>query len=399
VACHAGTAARPARLELADILRSHAPPLATLTADRARVVRALVSCRTAALGGHLQRCDNCGREVPSYNSCRNRHCPKCQSLKAAVWVESRCADLLPVHYFHQVFTAPECLRPLFLALPRVAHPLLLTAAAETLLELSRTNLGATPGFIAMLHTWTQTLEHHPHVHCIITGGGLSLDGQAWVRCRPRFFLPVRKLSQVFRGKLLDKLATAFRREPLASRWPAGMLLVRQAARRRRWVVYCKAPLAGPEQVLRYLGRYTHRIAIGNERLIDLRDGQVTFSAKDRARQRRLVLRLPAEEFVRRFLLHALPRGLVRVRHYGLLANGVKTRRLDLCRRLLDAPCDPKPTPAETPSWADTYRRFAGRDPLLCPHCGRGRLVVVAELRPTPPRPPAVYPKPRPPPPP
>jgi hypothetical protein len=310
---------------LADILRAHAPPLAELTAVRARVVRALLACRTAALGGHLRRCERCGREVPRYNSCRNRHCPKCQSLKAAVWVEARRAEILPLPYFHLVFTVPESLRPLFLALPRLVHPLLFAAVAETLLDVSRTNLGAAPGFILLLHTWTQLLEFHPHLHCIVTGGGLSLDGQAWVRCRPRFFLPVRKLSQVFRGKLLHKLETASTRQPLASRWPAAKLLLRQAAR-RPWVVYCKAPLAGPEQVLRYLGRYTHRIAIGNERLVELRDQHVTFSYKNRAQRRQRQKRLPAAEFVRRFLLHALPRGLVRVRHYGLLANGVKTRR-------------------------------------------------------------------------
>ena len=296
-----------------------------------------------------------------------------------------------------VFTAPECLRPLFLGLPRVVYPLLFAAAAETLLEASRTNLGATPGFVVVLHTWTQKLEPHPHVHCIATGGGLSLDGRAWVRCRPRFFLPVRKLSELFRGKLLDKLGKTVRREPVSSRWPAAKLLVRQAARRLKWVVYCKAPLAGPEQVLRYLGRYTHRIAIGNERLIDLRDGWVRFTYKDRKRRRRRVERLPAEEFVRRFLLHALPRGLVRVRHYGLLANGVKTRRLDLCRRLLGAPCDPKPTPKEKPSWTDTYERLVGRDPLLCPYCRVGRLVIVATIPPSASRAAAVHPAPRAPP--
>jgi hypothetical protein len=258
--------------------------------------------------------------------------------------------------------------------------LLFAAVAETLLDVSRTNLGAAPGFILLLHTWTQLLEFHPHLHCIVTGGGLSLDGQAWVRCRPRFFLPVRKLSQVFRGKLLHKLETASTRQPLASRWPAAKLLLRQAAR-RPWVVYCKAPLAGPEQVLRYLGRYTHRIAIGNERLVELRDQHVTFSYKNRAQRRQRQKRLPAAEFVRRFLLHALPRGLVRVRHYGLLANGVKTRRLALCRRLLGAPRDPSPTPPRRHSWADTFRRLVGRDPLLCPYCGIGRLVIVEQVRP------------------
>jgi hypothetical protein len=310
-----------------------------------------------------------------------------------VWVELRRAEILPVPYFHVVFTVAQSLRLLFLALPRLAYPLLFAAVAETLLDLSRTNLGAKPGFIALLHTWTQTLESHPHVHCIVTGGGLSLDRQAWVRCRPRFFLPVRKLSVVFRGKLLEKLTLALDRTTSPTRFPAAKLLLRH----RKWVVYCKAPLTGPEQVLRYLGRYTHRIAIGNERLLDLRDGHVSFTYKNRARRRRQVLRLPAGEFVRRFLLHALPRGLVRVRHYGLLANGVKTRRLDQCRRLLGAPCDPQPKPERKPSWVDTYRRLVGRDPLLCPYCHAGRLVVVAEIPPAPTRVDPVHLAPRPPP--
>lgn len=378
MACHASVK-RAGRLDLADILRAYAPPLTTLTPDRARVVRALRACRTAELGGHLRRCERCGREVPHYNSCRNRHCPRCQGLKAGVWVELRRTELLPVPYFHVVFTAPECLRPLFLALPKVTYALLFAAVAETLLDVSRTNLGARPGFIALLHTWTQTLRFHAHIHCIVTGGGLSLDGRAWIRCRPRFFLPVRRLSLVFRGKLLEKLGAAFSQESLSRRFPAAAQLVRQAARHRRWVVYCKAPMLGPEQVLRYLGRYTHRIAIGNERLIDLRDDQVRFSYKDRARRRRRAMRLPAIEFVRRFLLHALPRGLVRVRHFGLLAHGVKARRLELCRRLLDAARDPTPTPEKKPTWVDTFERLVGRDPLLCPHCQRGRLLIVAPI--------------------
>jgi len=378
VACHAGPVVRAARLELADVLRGHAPPLVSLTPDRARVVRALIACRTAELGGHLQRCEQCGRERPRYNSCRNRHCPKCQSLRAGLWVEARRAECLPVHYFHVVFTLPESLRPLFLAAPCCAQGLLFAAGAETLLDVCRTRLGATPGFSVVLHTWTQTLLYHPHLHCIVTGGGLNRNRDAWIRSRPSFFLPVRLLSQVFRGKLLEKLSRACQAEPSRIPLPASRALLRQAAR-RAWVVYCKPPLAGPEQVLRYLGRYTHRIAIGTERLLALRDGQVSFRYKDRRKNRRRVMRLPAEEFSRRFLLHALPRGLVRVRHYGLLANADKTRRLALCRSLLGAPQPPRPTREPRPSWSETYRRLVGQDPLLCPFCRVGRLVVVAEI--------------------
>ena len=378
MACHAGRAKRGARVELADVLREHAPPLSSMRPERARVVRALVACRTAELGGHLQRCVQCGRERPRYNSCRNRHCPKCQSLRAGVWVEARRAECLPVHYFHVVFTLPESLRPLFLAAPRRIQPLLFAAAAETLLDVCRTRLGATPGFSVVLHTWTQTLLYHPHLHCIVTGGGLSREGNAWIRSRPTFFLPVRLLSKVFRGKLLEKLAGECETAPAAIPPPAARSLLRQAAR-RAWVVYCKPPLAGPEQVLRYLGRYTHRIAIGNERLVALRNGQLSFRYQDRRRKRRRVLQLPAVEFCRRFLLHALPRGLVRVRHYGLLANAVKTRRLALCRRLLNAPQPPRPTREPRPSWRDTYQRLVGQDPLLCPFCRVGRFVVVADI--------------------
>jgi hypothetical protein len=376
--CEAGSP-RAERPELGQILKQHARELTHLGNEEARVVSALSACRTAALGGHLQRCDHCGRESPVYNSCRNRHCPKCQSLDQALWVEAQARDLLPVAYFHQVFTLPHCLNPLFLSDPSAAHALLFEAAANTVIDVCRSHLGATPGLIAVLHTWTQTLDYHPHIHCIVTGGGLSLDGQRWISARPNFFLPVRKLSAVFRGKLLEAFEIALEAGHLRTKEAVGRLPLRRAAA-QDFVVYSKPPMAGPEQVLRYLGRYTHRIAISNERLLAHRDGTVTFSYKDRKNAgRRSTKTLPGAEFTRRFLLHLVPRRFVRVRHYGLLANGVKARRLLRVRCLLRTPAPPEPSKAMPESWQDTYRRLVGKDPLLCPVCKVGRLVVLAEI--------------------
>jgi hypothetical protein len=378
---------RAERPELAQILEQHAQELPYLSHDQARVVSALIACRTAALGGHLQRCDHCGRENPLYNSCRNRHCPKCQSLEQALWVEAQARDLLPVPYFHEVFTLSHCLNPLFLRNPNVAHTLLFEAAANTVIDVCRSNLGATPGLIAMLHTWNQKLEHHPHVHCIATGGGLSQDGQRWISSKPSFFLPVLRLSEVFQGKLLEAFELALKDGRLRTGEAEGRLLLRRAAA-QDFVVYSKPPMAGPEQVLRYLGRYTHRIALSNERLVAHRDGEVTFTYKDRQDAgRRKEETLPGAEFTRRFLLHVVPRRFVRVRHYGLLANGVKARRLVQARSLLATPAPPEPSKAKPESWQDAYRRIVGKDPLLCPACHVGRLVVVADIprSPIPPR--------------
>lgn len=344
------------------------------------MVSALIACRTAALGGHLRRCDTCGRESPLYNSCRNRHCPKCQSLDQALWVEAQVHDLLPVPYFHNVFTLPHCLNPFFLRNSRVAHRLLFAAATATLIEVCRSHLGATPGIIAVLHTWNQVLEYHPHVHCIATGGGLSRDGERWIGSRSGFFLPVRKLSKVFRGKILEAFEHHF---ATGAAHDSARSWLRQAAA-QHFVVYCKPPMVGPQQVLRYLGRYTHRIAISNERLLEHRDERVTFSYKDRADGgKRKSKTIPGPDFTRRFLVHVVPRRFVRVRHYGLLANGVKSARLSRARGLLGQPAPPEPAQAARPeSWHDTYCRIVGNDPLRCPVCGEGRLVVVAAILPS-----------------
>jgi hypothetical protein len=364
-------------VELAQILRAHAPPLERLGPDRRRVVRDITSCRTPLLGGHLQVCDHCGREVPFYNSCRNRHCPKCQSLEQTRWVEAQARSLLPVEYFHLVFTVPRALHPFFLADRRTSYALLFEAALGTLHDVCRRRLGAMPGTIAVLHTWTQTLTFHPHIHCIVTGGGLAVSRNRWIASRPGFLVPVRVLSKVFRGKLLDRFDRALQTRTSGLGASLGGRLLRQAAA-REWVVYSKAPLAGPAQVLRYLGRYTHRIAIGNERLVSLHEGLVSFRYRDRKRgNARRVLSLRAPDFIQRFLLHVAPRGFVRVRHFGLQANGCRSRLIARARQLLDAPAPPQPDQTDPESWQDLYRRLTGRDPTRCPHCHHGTLYVVA----------------------
>lgn len=378
--CPTGQAPRAEHPELAEILNRHASSLPRLSHDQARVVSALIACRTAALGGHLRRCDSCGRESPLYNSCRNRHCPKCQSLDQALWVEAQVQDLLPVPYFHNVFTLPHCLNPLFRRDPRLAYRLLFGTATATLIEVCRSHLGATPGVIAVLHTWNQLLEQHPHIHCIATGGGLSLDGERWIGSRPGFFLPVRKLSKVFRGKILEAFERHF---ATGVAQDATRSWLRQAAA-QDFVVYCKPPMAGPHQVLRYLGRYTHRIAISNERLLEHRDDHVTFSYKDRSHGgKRKSKTVSGPEFARRFLTHVVPRRFVRVRHYGVLANARKSARLARVRDHLGSPASPEPAgkvPRE--SWEQTYSRIVGTDPLRCPACGAGRLLVVETIPPS-----------------
>jgi hypothetical protein len=374
--CELAQPPRTQRPELAEILATHAPELSDLSAQQRHVVNALSACRTAALGGHLQKCDRCGREQPLYNSCRNRHCPKCQSLEQALWVEAQLEDLLPVPYFHLVFTVPHVLNPLFLIDPQRGYGLLFEASAATLTAVCRRRLGATPAITAVLHTWTQLLLYHPHIHCIASGGGLSAAGE-WISSRPAFFLPVRVLAQVFRAKLLEAFQKALTDRRLRISERAGMDLLRRAAA-KGFVVYSKAPFAGPEQVIRYLGRYTHRIAISSERLQAHRNGHVSFSYRDRKQGgHKKRIRLSGAEFTRRFLLHVVPRRFVRVRHYGLLANGVKKSRLALVRNQLDAPV--LPTQAET--WQDTYRRLVGNDPRQCPVCRVGRLLVIAVLAP------------------
>lgn len=364
--------------EVAEILRSYAPALDCLGADRRRAVRDITSCRTAALGGHLHKCDECGHEVPLYNSCRNRHCPKCQSLEQARWVEQQVRDLLPVHYFHVVFTVPACLQPLFVRDRRQSYALLFAAVWETLGEVCRRRLGATPGMIAVLHTWSQTLVFHPHVHCIVTGGGIDSSGERWISSRPDYFVPVRVLSRVFRAKLLQ----AFEGSMGSTHRARGTAILRQAVS-QPWVVYSKPSMAGPQQVLRYLGRYTHRIAIGNERIVSMAEGHVSFRYRDRRHgSKACLLTVTGSEFARRFLLHVLPKRFVRLRHYGLFANAHRSARIAEVRLRLGAPVAAQPLKAPAESWQELYRRITGREPDRCPACARGTLRIVATFAPT-----------------
>lgn len=353
----------------------------------------LAACRTAALGGHVQQCDTCGRQEVSYNSCRNRHCPKCQGVARAAWLEARRAELLPVPYFHLVFTLPHELAPLALVNPKLMYGLLFQTARDTLLEVAANpqRLGARIGGLMVLHTWGQNLEHHPHLHCVVPGGGLSPDGQRWIACRSeKFFLPVKVLSAVFRGKFLAGLNRAWERGQLQfpgrlsglAQHPAWGLLCATAAQ-KPWVVYAKPPFGGPEQVLKYLARYTHRVALSNDRLLELKDGRVTFSWKNYAAGgQRHRMTLSAVEFLRRFLLHVLPKGLVRIRHFGLWANRHRQMQLDRCRRLLNAAsCENPAKPVTEASSPEPPSALAEPEAPRCTYCGQGRLLLIERLPP------------------
>ena len=335
------------KLEVADIFRRHgavwrAVNRAHLSLAQRRVMTAIEVCRTAALGGHIERCEDCAHTRIAYNSCRNRHCPKCQWPAAQAWMAAREAELLPVPYFHVVFTLPAALGAIAYQNKAKVYGLLFTAAAETLATIAADpkHLGAGIGVTAVLHTWGQTLQHHPHVHCIVPGGGLSPDGERWIACRSGFFLPVRVLSRLFRRLFLQGLEamhvagelsffTDLSKLEHAKAWQAYLAPLRNS----EWVVYAKKPFAGPEQVLAYLARYTHRVAISNSRLLDLDQSHVRFRWKDyraNGRHRSKVMRLHVGEFMRRFLLHVLPTGFHRIRHYGLFANGQRAQNLDRC---------------------------------------------------------------------
>ncbi len=385
---------RPA-LEVAGLLRTLVQQgrLPTLSSAQAKVVRALIACRTAALGGHVDACDACGHEVISYNSCRNRHCPKCQGGRTAAWLEAQQENLLPVPYAHVVFTLPDLLAPLALQNPRVVYGLLFRAVSQTLLEVAATprHLGARIGFLAILHTWGQTLLHHPHVHCVVPAGGVALDGSRWVHCRPGFFLPVRVLGRLYRGKLLAFLEEAYQAGSLQFHGRLGELRRPQAfcnllarARALDWVVYAKPPFGGPEAVLKYLARYTHRIAISNHRLLEASDDHVRFTWKDyRHGHRPRVMTLEISEFVRRFLLHVLPHRFVKIRYYGLLAQSQRAATLPRSRELIATPAKAEPETRDPPVDATTGAvSDPPPEPERCPHCGRGRLLFRRALPPT-----------------
>lgn len=392
------------RLEVADVFRdganrflsqygrSHSP-------QQHQVFRAITRCRTAELGGQAQFCYDCGHQRIQYHSCRNRHCPKCQGMARAAWVDKRETELLPVPYFHVVFTLPQQLAPLALQNKRVIYAILFRAAAQTLLELARDpkHLGANIGILMVLHTWGQNLMDHPHVHSVVTGGGLSPDGSRWVSCRQTragkpFFIDVKIMSRVFRGKFICLLKQAFAGDELRfygkltqfAEPPAFQRLLNSAVT-TDWIVYAKRPFGGPRQVLRYLARYTHRVAISNRRLLELKDGQVRFQYKDYAdQQRSKTMRLSSSEFIRRFLMHTLPSRFLRIRYFGFLANRFRKQRLDQCRTLLgispQAPVPANQLPVSTTG--DEQEALS-----ICPVCRRGRLLIMDLSAPLSPRPP------------
>lgn len=339
------------KLEVADIFHRHGEAWRTqnaghLSLGQLRVMSAIEACRTAALGGHVERCEDCAHTRIAYNSCRNRHCPKCQWSAAAEWLAAREAELLPVPYFHVVFTLPAEIGAIAYQNKAKVYGLLFKAAADALTTIAADpkHLGADIGFIGVLHTWGQNLDHHPHVHCIVPAGGISPDGEEWMRCRPNFFLPVRVLSRLFRRLFTERLVALHGAGELqffghlARLTTAGAFSAYLAPlRKREWVVYAKRPFGGPGQVLSYLARYTHRVAISNSRILSLSDGKVCFRWKDyRQDGTAKVMTLTASEFIRRFLLHVLPDGFHRIRHYGLFANGHRAERIKLCRQLLGA---------------------------------------------------------------
>jgi len=368
---------RPA-FELADVFHRHGDSYERANAGHLgrverRVIRAITTCRTAALGGHVERCDDCGLTRIAYNSCRNRHCGKCQGAARVEWLTARQAELLPVPYFHVIFTLPPAAADVAFQNKQTIYGLLMRAAAEALMTLAAERLGARIGLIAVLHTWGQTLTHHPHVHCLVPGGGVATDGERWIACKPNFLLSVHALSRTFRRLFLDSLAAAFRRGelgffgelgPLAD--PAAFAERMRALSQSAFVVYAKPPFGGPERVLAYLARYTHRTAIANSRLVAVSDDEVAFSYKDYRRDgREGVMRLAPHEFIRRFLLHVLPDGFHRIRHYGFLAKGHRGDTLAHVRDLLQV----QPN-SESAAARELQADEHAREPFPhCPDCG------------------------------
>jgi hypothetical protein len=380
-------------VELADIFRQHGAAYRSahsLPLNHLRVMRAVEVCRTAVLGGHKDRCDSCGHIEISYNSCRNRHCPKCQTLRKEKWIEARNEDLLPIQYFHVVFTIPSELNPLVIMNQRAMYDLMFKSVAETLMELSGNprHLGARIGFMCVLHTWGQNLIDHPHIHCVVTGGGLSPEGNRWISSRRRFFIPVRVMSALFRGKFLSHLKSTFESGGLIFPGGIGHLreshafeMYRRQFYHKKWVVYCKPPFDGAEGVLQYVGRYTHRIAISNNRILSAEDGRVSFRWRDYSdADKQKVMILKADEFIRRFLLHVLPNRYVRIRHFGLLANRNRKDNIALCRRLLGASVITSKEGKET--WQEQLLRICGIDVSACPVCRNGRMFRLDELPPS-----------------
>jgi hypothetical protein len=385
------------KLEVADIFRRYGQAYremhgASMSTAQRRVMTAIEVCRTAALGGQIEKCDACGQKRICYRSCRNRHCNKCQSLARAEWIEHRRAELLNCEYYHVVFTVPNQIAAIAYQNKEVVYNILFQATAETLRTIANDpkHLGAEIGFFAVLHTWGSALMHHPHLHCVVPGGGLSPDGTRWIPCRPGFFLPVRVLSRLFRRLFLEHMRNAFDSDKL--RFFATLENLRdrrefarylESVSKSKWVVYAKRPFAGPEQVLDYVGRYTHRVAISNNRLLDIEGGQVSFRYKDyRNSNQQKTMTLSAEEFIRRFLLHVLPHGFHRIRYYGFLGNRFRQEKLARCRQLLGMALPQVPQKQSADSdYHDRYEELTGTSLRICPVCHRGHMVVIELLNP------------------
>jgi hypothetical protein len=382
------------KIEVADIFRHYGEAYrddhdASLSTAQRRVMSAIALCRTAALGGHIEQCDHCGHERNAYNSCRNRHCTKCQCLARAEWIEDRQSELLECEYFHIVFTVPEEIAAIAYQNKVVVYGILFQAAAKTLRTIAADpkHLGAEIGFFAVLHTWGQNLLHHPHLHFVVAGGGIAPEGDRWISCRPGFFLSVRVLSRLFRRLFLKSLQKAFECGKLkffssleALRDLKAFLHHLAPARKKKWVVYAKPPFAGPQQVLDYVGRYTHRVALSNDRIINIEDREVRFRWKDyRDHDRQKTMTLTADEFIRRFLLHVLPNGFQRIRYFGFLSNRYRKQKLALCRQLLGMPENGVPACETSPDYRELYEKLTGSSLWECPVCHQGLMRVICVL--------------------
>jgi len=385
----------PGGAEVADIFRQYGPQYRQshqLPRNQRRVMGAIVDCRTSALGGHKDKCDSCDHIEISYNSCRNRHCPKCQFLKKEKWIEARAEDLLPITYFHVVFTMPAELKPLVLRNQKVMYDILFRSVSETLIELADDpkHLGARIGFMAILHTWGQNLMDHPHVHCVVTGGGLSDGRDRWVLCKKKFFIHVKVMSKMFKSKFLDYLKDSYTSGELLFPGVINHLKERHAFERlrrplyyKKWVVYCKPPFNGVEGVFEYLSRYTHRIAISNNRILKVENGEVSFLWRDYADGDKVkTMTVDALEFIRRFLLHVLPDGFVKIRYYGLLANRNRKNNIILCRELLGTSKIEAKDNDIPETWQEHLLRVSGVDVTKCPVCKKGRMCTVEVLYPS-----------------
>jgi len=388
------TSRKKTNWEAADIFRLHGEEYRrnhSLSTQQLKVMRAIEICRTAELGGRREKCDHCGYERTVFRSCRNRHCPKCQMLAKAEWVEEQKKDLLPVPYFHTVFTLPHKLNRIILCNKKIVYDIFFKSVSETLREFGEDPkyLGGKITFKVILHTWDQQIKCHVHLHCLIPGGALSNDGTRWIPARPNFLFPDRALSKVYRGKFLDYFEDAYSKGSMAfpgeiSRFKNTKVfkaLIENLKRGKAWVVHSKPPFAGPEKALEYLARYTHRVAISNNRILNVEDGWVTFSYRDRADDNKRKQRtIPAEKFIRRFLMHVLPKSYMRIRQFGFLINPRKKKNLAKCRELLNVPV-PELEEEEPMSIAEKILYFTGVNVNLCPHCKRGNMVEIEELAP------------------